>query len=179
MIDYQASLWRPLLRHSALARYLLLNIGSTPIGFRFKMWFAAFFGLPPYAAYDGPSGNDAERIAFSKRAVDQVLSEFPARSGLEPSHILFLIDGYRIFDPAAVAAAKQGYFGVMRTYFIAQAQARGFEVADMQDWFARRHAVDGAVFQFPDDGHWNAIGHEEVAKAVQASRVWQDFMAQP
>lgn len=179
LLDYQASRWRPVLRHSALARYLLLNIGSTPIGYRLKYWLAGIFGLAPYGPFNGPPVEDAERIALSKRAVDQVLSEFPVRSGLEPSRILFLVDGYRVFDPAGLAEAEKSYFGVIRGYFIAQARARGFEVADLQDWFARRHAADGAVFQFPDDGHWNANGHEEAAKAVEASRVWQDFIAQP
>jgi hypothetical protein len=66
----------------------------------------------------------------------------------------------------------------MRTYFINEARARSFEVADLQDWFAHRHEADGAVFQFPDDAHWNATGHEEATKAVLASHVWRDFQAQ-
>jgi hypothetical protein len=45
----------------------------------------------------------------------------------------------------------------------------------MQEWFVRRHQRDGAVFDFPDDGHWSAIGHEEAAHAVMASEFYRRF----
>jgi hypothetical protein len=67
----------------------------------------------------------------------------------------------------------------MRTYFIEEARRRGFEVQDMQDWFALRYARDHSAFQFPDDGHWNPIGHEEAANAVLGSRLWQTFQKVP
>jgi hypothetical protein len=174
LLEYHSSWLSAIAHRSALGRYLVLNIGTTPIGFRIHnlLKFGHFNGV------EAEPAPDPERIAWSKRAVDQVLSEFPVRSGLEPSHILFLIDSYRVFDPTEIAAQQQSFFGVMRAYFIAEAHARGFEVADLQDWFSRRHEADGAVFQFPDDGHWNATGHEEATKAVLASRVWRDFQAQ-
>ena len=59
----------------------------------------------------------------------------------------------------------------------AEARGRGYEVVDLQDWFARRHQQDGSVFQFIDDGHWNPTGHEEAARAVMASSVYARFTA--
>jgi hypothetical protein len=104
-----------------------------------------------------------------------VLDHLPESVGLPVSHIAFLMDGYRVFEPDQVEAARHSYFGIMREYLIAEARRRGYEVQDMQEWFVRRHARDGAAFDFPDDGHWSAIGHEEAANAVRASELYRRF----
>jgi hypothetical protein len=74
-----------------------------------------------------------------------------------------------------VAADRNSFFGTMREFLITEGRRRGFEVQDMQEWFVRRHRRDGAVFDFPDDGHWSAIGHEEAAKAVMATDFYRRF----
>jgi hypothetical protein len=64
----------------------------------------------------------------------------------------------------------------MREYLIGEARRRGYEVGDMQEWFALGHRRNGAVFEFPDDGHWSALGHEEAANAVMASELYRHFI---
>ena len=178
VVDYRPWWLKPLVSHTALGRYLVLNIGQTPIRYRVQGWINSLSATTtpkPSPSDTPPSGADAQRRALSKRAVDQVLGDFAQRAGLPPSHILFLIDSLRVFDQPSLEAAQASYFGEMRTYFMGRARQNGFEVADMQDWFQRRHDRDGAVFQFEDDGHWNAIGHEEAYHAVLASKVFAGF----
>jgi len=188
LIEYHPSLGRMVLRHSALARYVILNLGVTP------PWVARLLhgdtaALPSpvgsaFAAdeprYVGNTASDAsaQRVELSKRAVDYVLDHLQPMTGLDPAHVLFMVDSYRIFDPATLATLRASYFGVMRDYFIAEARARGYEVQDLQDWFAARYARDGSAFSYPDDAHWNPIGHEEAANAIRASKFYARFTAQ-
>jgi hypothetical protein len=186
LIEYSPSLGRRLLRHSALARYLLLNVAnaSPDLSWLLDALFRVEHAItpPPAAAQVAAVGNtsadlDPLRVHLSERAVQRVLDDLASTAGIETSHVLFLVDSYRVFDDAALASARQSFFGVLRSAFIAEAQRRGYEVQDLQDWFARRHARDGSVFEFPDDGHWNAIGHEVAAEAILASRVYAEFTA--
>jgi hypothetical protein len=182
LLEYHPGLPRKVLRHSALARYLIFNVGnSLPILNRTLAILRRLIEpLRPARAAEPSDVEAAEqlKIELSKRATLYVLDHLPEQVGLPVSRVLFLIDGYRIYEPGQLAAARFGYFGVMRAYFIEQARQRGYEVVDMQDWFARRHERDGSLFQFPDDGHWNALGHEEAANAVLASALYADFKKQ-
>jgi hypothetical protein len=185
-LEYRLSPGLGLLRRSALARYLSFNIGNASpamarlLGALHRV--AAWLFAPANAAEPEFVGNtaattDPQRIELSQRAVRYVLDHLAKATGLPPSHVLFLVDSYRIFDPAGLASARRSFFGIMREFLIAEARGRGYEVVDLQDWFARRHEQDGSVFQFPDDGHWNVTGHDEAARAVIASRVYNRFAA--
>jgi hypothetical protein len=184
LIEYHPSFGRRLLRRSALARYLLLNIANAFPDFGWML--QALYRLehvisatPAQAApiAIGNTSNDLDplRIRLSERAVRQVLDDMPSVVGISPSRVLFLVDSYRVFDESELAAAKRSFFGILRSSFIAEARQRGYEVQDLQDWFAQRHSRDGSIFQFPDDGHWNDTGHEVAASAILASRVYADF----
>ena len=35
--------------------------------------------------------------------------------------------------------------------------------------------ADRVRFEFRIDGHWNGIGHQEVAEAIASSRLWQEI----
>ena len=187
LIDYHPAWPRSLLRHSALARYVFFNIGSvSPVVNRLthgldqlRLWFSGPIAKANAAspAFVGNTASDAdpERVELSQRATLWVLDHLPERVGLPASHILFLMDGYRSYEPDQVAADRNSFFGTMREFLITEGRRRGFEVQDMQEWFVRRHRRDGAVFDFPDDGHWSAIGHEEAAKAVMATDFYRRF----
>src|SRR5437667_130623 len=175
--DYDPADTRTLLRHSALARYVVFNIGSvSPLVsglleemHQLRLWFTEPITKANAAspAFIGNTASDADplRAELAQRATVWVLDHLPESVGLPVSHILLLMDGYRVFEPDQVEAARNSFFGIMREYLITEAHRRGYEVQDMQEWFARRHRLDGAVFDFPDDGHWSALGHEEAANA--------------
>lgn len=187
LIEYHPGLARRLIRSSALARYLDHNVASTPIRLnvsrmldRLIQGIRTLWGHPAVdARSESPADADAERIELSRMAIRQVLTDFPTRLGVPPSRVLFLMQGFRrAFDAPDLTEAENSYFGVMRRDFMSEARQRGFEVQDLQIWFARRHAQDGSLFSYPDDGHWNPIGHEEVFHAARSSHVWQEFMTE-
>src|SRR5262249_12379607 len=146
LIEYRPSWPRALLRHSALARYVVFNLGSTrPLVNNFVQWLYWLGIRPPHPISEahapppvvGNTGSDPDpqRLELSKRATLWVLDRLPESVGLPPSHIMFLIDGYRVYGPAEIEAARHSFFGIMREYLIAEASRRGYEVQDMQDWF--------------------------------------------
>jgi hypothetical protein len=116
----------------------------------------------------------AERVADSKAAVDAFLGQLPARSGLRPENILFIVDAIRpqLYTPSELVRAEGTYFGQMRRYFMQQAAAGGFEVVDITPAFAKAFARDGRRFEFPTDNHWNELGHSVVAEQIARSRVF-------
>lgn len=169
--DYHPSRARRLLRRSALVRYLTGNVQLPALiaGFRARTRPSA----------DEFAGNvlaqaDSARLADSRRAVDAFIAQLPARSGLAPSRVAFVVDGIRpqLYDAKAHAAADSTYFGLMRAYFMAAATKAGYEVADMQPRFIAHHARAGKLFELPNDGHWNGLGHQLAADAVRQTRVF-------
>jgi hypothetical protein len=59
----------------------------------------------------------------------------------------------------------------MRRAFMEKAAAKGYEVIDLDSRFIPRHAQTGETFEFYDDNHWNAAGHEVAFEAVMASKL--------
>ena len=187
LMEYHPAWWRTLLRRSALARYVVFNIGGTaPIVGRLldgarRLHLALTDPITRANAaaqeFVGNSASDADpqRVELSKRATVWVLDHLPESVGLPASHVLLLMDGYRVFEPDQIEAARQSFFGIMREYLIGEARRRGYEVGDMQEWFALGHRRNGAVFEFPDDGHWSTLGHDEAANAVMASGLYHRF----
>ena len=187
LMEYSPSWPRTVMRHSALVRYVVFNIGSvSPLvrqlidqAHRFRLWItepiAKANAASPESVGNTASDADPLRVELSKRATLWVLDHLPESVGVPVPHILLLVDGYRVFEPDQVEAARHSFFGMMREYLIGEARRHGYEVQDMQEWFVRRHQRDGAVFDFPDDGHWSAIGHEEAANAVRASKLYRRF----
>ena len=175
-IDYAPGLARSLARHSALARYVMLNVsGGAFVGARLKAMLtgqrlAAQENVGNTAARYSP-----ERLESSRRALDRFLFDLPSRAGVEPHHIELVIDGMRpaLYSAAGLDAAGGSFFDVMRRRLMTEADSLGYEVIDMQARFARRYATDGEPFEFPTDDHWNGRGHEEAARAVASSRIFQ------
>jgi hypothetical protein len=153
-----------LLKHSALARYLVYNlrIAALPAAIG-AAWSRPAPASAGDAAYVGNVAAvvDDKRLAESKLAVDLFLADLPGYAGLAPGDVTFVLDGRDYGQDDAAFDAT--YFGQMRNYFIDRARSLGFAVIDMRPVFARRHGADGSVFQSPRDGHWNALGHELVA----------------
>ena len=180
-VDYARKWHYWLVRHSALWRYAL---GHLRLISRLKALGSSFGRTgdaePQKNDYVGnvPRVVEPERVAWSKRAVDEFLAELPQRSGLAPDRILFVVDGMRpqLYDPVELARSETSYFGQMREYFMSHAREGGFEVLDMQPVFVAAYAAQRKRLEFPHDGHWNGIGHGLVADAVSHSKVFTAFM---
>jgi hypothetical protein len=170
-VDYRPSIFRRLVRHSALGRYLIFNLHAVET---IKQLFArvgltspAFAEAPEYIGNTSASAS-TERVRDSYQAISTFLDDLSSSVGLRPDHVAFLIEGARYRQ--AVAATQQSYFGLMRAYFKAEASRRGYEVIDLEPWFLK-HSDDGTKFEFPTDAHWNEAGHAVAAEALADSRL--------
>jgi hypothetical protein len=167
-VDYQVSFWKKMVRQSALAMYLTVNLYVPKFYYlaRHHLFAEKFVGNTLAKA-------DSVRMAKSRWVVDNFLSLLPAKAGLDSSHILFVIDGVRpqLYQEEALRIAAPSYFGQMRQYFIESAVARGFEVIDMQPIFVAHYRRHGQRFEYARDNHWNSLGHALFADAVRQSQM--------
>ena len=88
-------------------------------------------------------------------------------TGLPPERIAFTLDGFRY--PEAARQGTGSFFHRMRHAFLQRAQARGYEVIDMDRVFFPHFAQHGQRFEFERDGHWTGMAHGLAAEAVLAS----------
>jgi hypothetical protein len=171
--DYHPARLQVWFRHSALARYLLLNLKILSIDRLLwnRVGTGEGEGEPWIANVDRHVG--PERLRASERAVETFLERVPEAAGLAPDEILFVLDAVRpqVYEPGGMERVADSYAVRMREHFIPRAREAGFEVADLQPRFAAGHAADGRRFEFEDDNHWNAAGHEEVARAILESEI--------
>lgn len=166
------------LRHSALALYLARNVGvSNVIG-----WFrpSAAHAQTGYVGHTAAFADNA-RINEGQRVIAWFLNALPSAACLKPRDIVLVVDAPRpqLYDPADLAAVQTSYFARMRARLISEAKARDFDVVDMQPFFVQAYAADHKTFEYPNDGHWNAHGHEVAAAAIrQALAGWAPFKAE-
>jgi hypothetical protein len=90
--------------------------------------------------------------------------------GWSPDRVVFIVDGIRY--PTSSTVVSSSYFVQMRTIFMAEARAAGFEVVDMDTHFFARYQAEGKRFEFPSDGHWNGLGHAVAADALATTRTF-------
>ena len=170
---HQAGTLISLARHSALARYIIINLGVQNHIFAVRSLGELIFGKPANAAprYAGntDASTDEKRLRDSLAAVDAFLRDVPERVGHSPDRVLFTLDGFRYADTARDGAGT--YFDLMRRAFMEKAAALGYEVIDLDTRFIPHHARTGERFEFTDDNHWNAAGHKIAAQAVLESKL--------
>src|SRR5436305_290984 len=175
---HEASTLISLARHSALARYVIINLGvQNSLLFALRPLGELIFGKPANAAprYAGntDASADEKRVQDSLAAIDGFFHDVPERIGLPPERVLFTLDGFRYADAAQAGAGA--YFDLMRRAFVEKAAALGYEVIDLDTRFIPRHARTGQSFEFYDDNHWNAAGHEVAFETVMASKLLADL----
>ena len=168
--EYRQSTLRSVLSRSALARYLMINL-------KLEYFIQTLPLLPapaPQASAAGaPAGpgtsEDAEarRTRISLAVIDAFFRDLKAMVALPADRILFLMDGFHYPDAAASGAGS--YVDRMRKAFLAKAASLGYGRIDLDPQFFARYRSAGATFEVPDDGHWNAIGHQVAADAVLSS----------
>jgi hypothetical protein len=171
--EHRAGTLISLARHSALARYVIINLGIQNRIFDIRPLGEMIFGKPanaqPRHAGNTDTSVDQKRVRDSLAALDAFFRDVPDRIGLPPERILFTLDGFRY---AAAAQAGAGtYFDLMRRAFMERATSRGYEVLDLDTRFIPHHARTGESFEFADDNHWNAAGHAVAAEAVLESKL--------
>ena len=168
-VDYDLSGAKALLRHSAVLRYVMQNIEA---GQRLDQLVRGFQNKTP----NTESGEALEkRLADSKRVIDIFFEQLPARTGLGPERVVFVVDPLRraIYSADAWAEAQKGFYGRIPQYFAEQARARGYEVIDLRPAFVHSFKLGRIIEVAPTDSHWSAIGHQLVAEELARSKVYQ------
>ena len=172
------SMFRKIATHSALARYLFFNVGVSQAIDNFKTVVQGRLNEEKQE-FVGNTAADASdvRISDSKSMVLAFFRDLPSYAGLPSRRILFVVDGMRaaIYEPELLPSAEVSYFGQMRRFFINTAGENGYEVIDLHDRFVERYKMDKVRFEFPTDGHWNSVGHEVAAQAVEGSDLFHDL----
>jgi hypothetical protein len=156
-----------LARHSALLRYVLLNLRLLDTLGRFRAIGVA--NAAPRYAGNTDASVDQKRVNDSLDALDAFFRDVPERVGLPPERVLFTLDGFR--SAGAALAGAGTYFDLMRRAFMERAAQHGYEVIDLDTRFVPRHARTAESFEFVDDNHWNGTGHGVAAEAVLQSKL--------
>jgi len=157
------------LRHSALALYLVRNVGVS------VQW------LRPNAAQaqDIPAAAaDLAGIAEGEEVIAWFLAALPKAAVLPPRDIVIAVDAIRpqLYDTTARTAADRSTFGRLRTRLMRDARVQGFQVIDLSTAFLAAHLADRTPLEFPTDRHWNSRAHAIVAAAViEALGGWPPF----
>ena len=174
------SLAERILRRSALALYLMRNVGISD--------FISMIGINMAQAAEAGEryvGNtlaeaDPARVAEGEAVIAWFLATLPGAACLSPGEIVLAVDAMRpqLYDDNALAAARSSYFGRMRAKLIADATARGFRVIDMEVPMRADFASQHRPFEFTNDMHWNSHGHAVAAAAVrEALTAWPPLAA--
>jgi len=170
---HETPLLKSLARRSALVRYVAYNLNVASLRHRFQR----------SKRYVGnvSAEVDARRVRRSIAAIDYFLETLPEFSGIAPTDIAIVVDGMRpdLYDETTLKAAGDSYFAQMRSHLLDRGRRLGFVMIDMQPRLIARHRKDGARFEWPFDGHWNSVGHEEAAAAVLESGLPQRIFALP
>lgn len=178
-MDYSPSVFTRLSRTSALGRYFAINM---ELPARLKRLPRILMKEDEDTHFVGNTSSKVDSVRFgdSRRAVDAFLDALPASSGLRPTQISFIVDGMRrqLYDDAALESAKGSYFDLMRRYFIGAGTERGYEVIDMQPVFRDHYAHHERRFEYPQDMHWNSLGHEKCFEVILQSDLLSRFPTQ-
>jgi hypothetical protein len=169
-----------ILRRSALALYLMRNVGISD--------FISMIGINMAQAaeagerYVGNTLAEANpaRVTEGEAVIAWFLTTLPGAACLSPDEIVLTVDAMRpqLYNDNALAAAHTSYFGRMRAKLIADATARGFRVIDMEVPMRADFASQHRPFEFTNDMHWNSHGHAVAAAAVrEALTAWPPLAA--
>ena len=173
LVKYQPGWAVALVRHSALFRYLVINLRASYAIFARRSLIKWLFGIQASAAPNVVGDTDAtadpRRVQDSLAAIDAFFRDIPEKIGLPPRDIMFTVDGFRSAESAE--SGRGTYFDLMRRAFMQKAKALDYETIDLDTLFVPRHERTGEHFEFPDDHHWNSNGHGVAAEAVASSKL--------
>ncbi len=170
LIEHRPSVGTSLIRASALARYLLINLQVIQHVWRVQGLVDWLFGTSAHAQYASNTAAlaDERRLLLSRAMLDAFFRDLPERVGLPRERLMFTLDGFR--TAADAQAGRGSYFDLMRQAFLAKARGLGYEVIDLDSLFMAP-ARAGQRYDYPDDAHWSGGGHAVAAEAVASSRM--------
>jgi len=170
LTPYRPGLLRGIVQHSALARYLLLNLHLD------RPLTAAHLiaSLAPTHTAVAAEADAGTRQAASNAIVPLFFRDFARLVELPPGRVLFVMDGAH-YPQSSVDEHTDG----LRGSFVGAAQAKGYETIDLEPLFFARYRHQATIFEIPGDLHWNGEGHAVAAEGVMSSRLIADLLAQP
>jgi hypothetical protein len=169
LIPYRPGWLRGIVQHSALARYLLLNLHLD------RPLIAAHLiaSLAPTGTAVAAEPDSATRRAAASAIIPLLFRDLGRIADLPPGRVLFVMDGAHY--PGSPADDDTGR---LRQRFRGAAQASGYETVDLEPLFWARYRQEATTFEIPGDPHWNGAGHAVAAEGVMASRLIADLPAQ-
>lgn len=177
--EFRPSWRRAVVKSSALARYVFFNLDAWLAWSRIKQaWMRRGMeeAEPAYVANTSVS-TDEQRMDDSRRAVDAFFALLPDRTGLAARDIAFVVDANRqAVYQSTPDAQRTSYFDAMRRYFIGQARRKGYTVIDMDGPFSSHYAQHRRHFEYPEDWHWNELGHQLAAEALEETDFYARFL---
>jgi hypothetical protein len=168
LIPYRPGWLRGVVRHSALIRYLLLNLHLD----RPLISAHLIAGLTPIGA--AAAAEPDPRLAASIGVIPLFLRDLAGRTDLPPGRVLFVMDG-KHYPQSLVDERTER----TRQSFRDAAQASGYDAIDLQPLFLSQYRQQATIFEIPSDPHWNGEGHAIAAEGVMSSRFMADLLAQP
>ncbi|HUI34901.1 MAG TPA: hypothetical protein VLX67_05215 [Stellaceae bacterium] len=170
LVPYSPGWLREIARHSALARYLLLNLHLD------RALSAAHLiaSLAPTRRALAAEPDAERRLAASAAIIPLFFRDFAQRVDLPPGRVLFVMDGAHYPQAPVTDSVRQ-----LRQAFAAAAAAKGYETVDLEPLFLARYRDQPGPVEIPGDVHWNGAGHAVAAEGVMASRLMADLLAQP
>lgn len=172
-VDYMFTKYRFVFK-SALMRYLLLNLEATNTMEKIRRLRS---GKQEYVGNVGAVAS-SDKINDSKRVIAAFFRDLPVYSGLPNNKVLLILDAMRpsMYEDQELQKALGSYYDQMRREFMSRAVSLGYIVLDMQRAFMEHYKVNSAKFEFPEDGHWNPLGHQLAAESIISSELFKLFV---
>ena len=164
LVPYKKKKYKAILGKSNLARYLINNLQILNVSKNISFFFEQLDNKKntntskKYFA-NTSTDNSIQRIEDSKLSVRLFLEKLDLIK-LEKKNIILMIDG-RFYS-----SNYDGYFPLMREYFIQESVKKGFNVIDLKKSFDSNYRKNKKKFEFEKDGHWNPLGHSIVGKEL-------------
>ena len=154
---YVPSFFKRLARHSSFMRYLILNLGPDVIKWQRSK-------QAKHAKHNVVLDKNLEKVGRAKvaKAADYLFKKIEDEN--QGRRVVFVLDGPR----REIYANRVETSWTLWMNQLAKEECRkyGIEFIDMTGPFMERYQKEHTPFDFPEDYHWNELGHQVVAETV-------------
>lgn len=179
LTNYRMGRMAHMLVHSALARYVVSNMQILHLREKIRNFLPSLH-KPQYAGNVLANVGD-QREKDSYKAIDAFYRDLPRMTKLSPENILIVVDVLRekVYNQQEADSANEenSYFGKMRQYLIQKGRRKGYGILDLQKHFEEDFRKRHQHYEFENDGHWNQLGHQVVAQAIEKTDWWSKLQA--